>query len=168
LRYREGKGVATEAVNFVYFCCFVLLRGGPGGEEIRDPRACSAGTDGGMTHAASCWWGSASRQSREAERQSKRGNAANTPTSNLLAKTKNRNNGLLFSFFCSRANPFILFDITSFTVAQNFTASLLVLMSSYRSGSCARRLPYLPSAATCWAVHVHFSRYAIPTPFLPF
>jgi len=29
-RYREGMGVATEAVNFVYFCLVFLLRGGRG------------------------------------------------------------------------------------------------------------------------------------------
>jgi hypothetical protein len=53
--------------------------------------------------------------------QSKQGNAANTPTLNILAK-KNRNTRktlfVLKLFFISRAHPFyyIPFDFTSFTV----------------------------------------------------
>lgn len=65
----KGGDVATGVI-LVYFCVFLDffwgVRGGGGrGEEIRDPRACSAGTDGGNDTLCLVLVGVASRQGRK-------------------------------------------------------------------------------------------------------
>ena len=93
---------------FVDFVCYGA-DGGEWREEMRDPRVCSAGTDGGMTHAASYLWGSASRQSTV--RASKATRPTRQPTLNILAK-KTGTHAKLFSF----SNSFSFLARTRFTI----------------------------------------------------
>ena len=99
---------------FLDFVCYGA-DGGGWREEIRDPRACNGGADGGMTHAASCWWGSASRQSREG---GVRASEATGPTRQLgtFWPKNNRNTHetlfVLKPFFLSRVHPFTVFRLT--------------------------------------------------------
>jgi hypothetical protein len=75
---------------FIDFFCYVA-DGGEWGEEMRDPRACSAGTDGGMTHAARVGGVSLEAKSRGGVRASE----ATRPTTHQLGTfwpKNNRNN----------------------------------------------------------------------------